>query len=358
MRLHPAALALALVTMLLPCPAAAIPVFAHRYAVSCQKCHSIVPRLNAFGREFMAHGDRLPGVTAGPAFGVSAKVNLAYTSEPSPEGLPKLLVDEIELLAAGTLGERANYFLEQYVVDGGNRGQIRDAWIARRFTADTARTPIWLQAGSLTLPLPVDPETFRETAQHYAIFDQRVGADAFAFFKPKVGAQLTVGDVSHAASFKIFGGPRYDGSAGGSAGTDAMALVQEAMGGWTLATYAYGGMDGGGSADRSTRRGLSVAYSGNRWSGETLWQTGWDSAANGAGAASSGGFAQIRYQAGPRLFGLVRYEGTDDPSGFLRRAIVLAGFRPARNARITIEDAISRTSSTSNALTLQFTAAY
>lgn len=40
--------------------AQAIPIFAQRYRLSCEACHSVLPELNAFGRSFRAHGYRLP----------------------------------------------------------------------------------------------------------------------------------------------------------------------------------------------------------------------------------------------------------------------------------------------------------
>src|SRR5579871_2274090 len=118
-------------------PAAAIPLFAHQYGVTCSKCHSVIPHLNEFGAAFMASGDRIPGVQPGPAFPIAAKVNLVDSSEnlgsgPNGAGLPKTIVDEIELFTAGAIGSRASYLLEQYVVDGGEPGEIRDAWITDR----------------------------------------------------------------------------------------------------------------------------------------------------------------------------------------------------------------------------------
>ncbi|MBV8066380.1 MAG: hypothetical protein JO113_00275, partial [Candidatus Eremiobacteraeota bacterium] len=120
-----------------PAPAWAIPLFAHQYQVPCAKCHSVIPHLNAFGAAFLANGERFPGVSSGPAFPISAKANIVDSSEyqgngPNGQGLPKAIVDEIELFASATIGSRANFFVEQYVIDGGEPGLLRDAWIADR----------------------------------------------------------------------------------------------------------------------------------------------------------------------------------------------------------------------------------
>ena len=51
--------ALAAAIFAAPLPAEAIPVFAHRYSLSCQACHTTVPHLTPFGETFMANGYRL-----------------------------------------------------------------------------------------------------------------------------------------------------------------------------------------------------------------------------------------------------------------------------------------------------------
>lgn len=43
-------------------PARAIPPFARKYATSCQTCHTVYPKLNAFGEAFRRRGFRFPGV--------------------------------------------------------------------------------------------------------------------------------------------------------------------------------------------------------------------------------------------------------------------------------------------------------
>jgi hypothetical protein len=57
-----AAGALAVLTVLDPSPAQAIPAFARKYETSCETCHTIYPRLNPFGEAFRRNGYRFPGV--------------------------------------------------------------------------------------------------------------------------------------------------------------------------------------------------------------------------------------------------------------------------------------------------------
>ncbi len=48
----------------LAAPAYAVPAFARKYQTSCQTCHIVFPKLNAYGEAFRLRGYRLPGETA------------------------------------------------------------------------------------------------------------------------------------------------------------------------------------------------------------------------------------------------------------------------------------------------------
>jgi len=112
--------ALALGLGLAPSRATAIPVFAHRYGFSCQQCHSTVPHLNDFGERFRAAGFRIPGAPEHGTLPIAVKVNLAYSSEPDPNGLPKALVDEVELLSAEEWAETAIVYAVRPVAGSGD----------------------------------------------------------------------------------------------------------------------------------------------------------------------------------------------------------------------------------------------
>ena len=353
-----------------PAPAPAIPIFAHQYDVTCAKCHSVVPHLNAFGAAFMANGDRIPGVQPGPAFPLSTKLNLLDSSEHQGDGqdgagLPKAIVDEIELFTAGGIGTRSSYFVEQYVVDGGQHGSTRDAWVTDRLNPWSAKIPLYVQAGSFTLPLPVDPETFRDTYQDYTLDVQTVGANPFNFFEPKIGAHVTVGDTLRGLSAQFFAGPGHDRQSGiSSLGTDTMESVQESAGPIALTAYRYAGTRPTVAGnDGFWRQGYGVVFDQwGRFSIENVLQTGWDSTCGivaSLGCASSGGFTQLRYQFNHHLFAEGRYEGTNDPTnGFTRDGVLLLGYGPTENTRFTIEDVIAHSPQTTHTLNLQFTVAY
>lgn len=335
-----------------------IALFAHQYGVTCAKCHSVIPHLNEFGAAFLANGERFPGVTSGPAVPLAIKVNVVDSSAnqgdgPDGRGLPKLIVDEIEAFTSATLGSRANFFVEQYLVDGGELGRLRDAWVADRINPWDSRIPLQVQGGHFTLPLPVDPETFRDTYQQYAPYVEHVGANPFELFDAELGVRLSAGDALRGFNVQLFAG----------AGTEIYA--QQAMGALTLSFFRYGSTQSiaGGLPDRFTRTGYGVTYGQwTRFSSEAVLIDGWDSDCGiprTSGCASTGGFEQIRYAFGRRLFAEARYEGTHDASGgFARDGVALLGYGPSENSRITVEDVVAHSPRSTNTMNAQFTIAY
>lgn len=344
-------------------PASAIPYFAHEYGLACQKCHTVVPRLNDFGEAFLEHGYQLPGATRNRVFPLATKINLAYTSEPDPSGLPKATVDEVEVFLAGTPSSRTNYFVEQYLVDGGRPGATRDAWIAQRLSGEGARVPVYLQAGAFTLPVPVEPETFRETSQHYAVFDQVVGSNPFNFFDPKSGVLLRAGrnDAGLQVQAAVLQG--HDKQSGlATVGADTMASAAQTFGPLTLSLYRYDGRrpDGLGT-NRFWRQGFGIVAGDARWTSETVLQTGHDGSIDGGGTpgSSSGGFTQLRYELNRRVFAVARYEGTNDPvNGIARDFVGTLGYRMTRNSRLTVEDVVQHVPWTKHTLNTQYLVAY
>jgi hypothetical protein len=129
-------------------PAEAIPAFARKYATSCQTCHIIFPKLNAFGTAFRLNGYRMPKETeemvkekpislGSPAYKklwphaiwpgeISSAVPLSLvvkmagvnSSTLNDDGtVTKVTSDfqfpqEVNLFAGGTLGEHVSYLAE------------------------------------------------------------------------------------------------------------------------------------------------------------------------------------------------------------------------------------------------------
>lgn len=356
---------------LVPARSEAIPLFARQYGVSCEKCHSVIPHLNDFGAAFLAYGYRMPGVKPGPAFPLAAKVNLVYSSQnqgpgPNGEGLPKAVVDEVELFTTGAIGSRAAYYAEQYVVDGGMPGLLHDAWINDRVNPWSAKIPVYVQGGLFTLPLPVDPETFRDTYQDYTPYTQTAGANPFFFKDPKLGLRAGVGDPLRGFNLQLYAGPGYDRQSGlPKTGIDTETYAQDAAGRFTLSAWRYDGTRpaGDGPLDRFERTGYGLTYGQwTRFSSEAVLITGYDSNCTMpgfGGCALSSGFEQLRWAFNRKLYAEARYEGTSNSDGeFTRDGVFLLGYGTTEHSRVTIEDVITHSPQTTNTMNVQFTAAY
>jgi hypothetical protein len=126
----------------------AVPAFARKYQTSCQTCHIVFPKLNAFGEAFRLKGYRMPGETeemikekpvslGAPAYKrlwpkavwpgeVSSAVPLAVNIKLAEVNTSTLNTDgsvtttrndfqfpqEVNLFGAGTLGDHVSYLVE------------------------------------------------------------------------------------------------------------------------------------------------------------------------------------------------------------------------------------------------------
>ncbi len=133
--------------------ASAIPAFARKYATSCQTCHSIFPKLNAFGVAFRLSGYRMPKETeemvkekpvslGAPAYKklwpnavwpgeissavpLALNVKFAYVNTSALNGDGSTATSnhdfqfpqELNMFAAGTLGDHISYLAEVTFVE-------------------------------------------------------------------------------------------------------------------------------------------------------------------------------------------------------------------------------------------------
>lgn len=352
--------------MALHLPARAIPVFAARYGVSCQTCHTIVPRLSAFGERFKQAGYRWPAsVNTKAALPIALKSNLAYTSQPDQSGLPKAIVDEVEFLAMGPLGAHWDYRMEQYLVDGGRIGSTRDAFVEyssnpRGGWSGSAHSEFDVQAGQFTLPLPNDPETMRPTENHYAVFDQTVGENPFNLFDDRIGINAAL--ALRGTQINAVVAKAHDPQSGlRNSGLDRMLVVR--MGTDALSFYAYrysGARALDPIPDAFWRTGIALTSHAQKERTSILLQTGNDSSADGLGdsARSSGGYMQEEWAFSDRLIGVVRYDAVNAPGAFARSATFSLSLRPYDRTRFTVEDVFSIRPVPSHTLTAAWLFAY
>lgn len=348
----------------LPLRAGAIPVFAHRYGFTCQQCHTTVPHLNGFGLRFYRNGFRLPGraPVRKDASPVAFLLSTAYSSEPDATGLPKAIVDEIEVLSGGSEGH-FSYFSNFYVLDGGRPGLPRDNWLSYWGTPSRRGTVLRIKGGNMTLPLPADPETFRETQNHYAVFDQTVGSNPFNFFDPHFGTDIAFGNPNRGFDAHVLFLSRHDPQSPlHDRGLDSMASLQWTSDKTTVSAYHYRGKRSiGGPADAFTRYGAGVSLRQGKLNADVVMQEGTDTNGDGSGSFlhSSGGFAQIRWAFSRGVAGIVRYDGTADTSGnFLRSTTAGMNLRVLRNGHLIVEDLITHVPAAKHTLNAGFLLAY
>ncbi|HLW37517.1 MAG TPA: hypothetical protein VKR99_03750, partial [Candidatus Eremiobacteraceae bacterium] len=238
-----------------------------------------------------------------------------------------------------------------YGIDGGKPGLTRDAWL--RFTTNPTLEPraaLRMLAGQFTLPLLIDPETMRESLQHYAVFDQTVGGNPFTFFAPKTGADIALGNEQSGVDAHVVFALGHDTQSGlPISGWDRMLVSQYAQGSAVVSAYRYDGHRPlGAVADTFWRQGLAASVTLGKLRVDLLSQDGNDSSADGAGLAlqSSGGFIQTHWQLSPLWSSVVRY---DNANFFNARnaagthAIIVSIIRKLwRNSRFTLEGVTSR----------------
>jgi hypothetical protein len=337
-------------------PSDALPSFSMQTGLQCDACHTSIRSTNDLGQAYLRNDLRLPNLGTGGKPVVAVRGQFAYTSEPDESHqLPKATLDELEVFLSARVTKQVSVAGQFYLVDGGQPGAIREAWAQYSTRGAFGGAPVRLTLGSITLPLPVDPETFRQTNQHYAIFDQTVGSNPFTMIDPHNAATLAFGNPVRGSSATFVASQGHDKNSGlPSNGTDRMIQAQEAIGGLVVSAYDYAGERRLGDVpDAFTRRGVGVNFYRGRLAVETVLQTGFNSSPNGdgIGIASSGGFAQVRWQLPRGTFAIVRYDGVNDSSGGFGRTLTIGGTRLlSRGLALEAEDVIERGERTKHTL--------
>jgi hypothetical protein len=185
------ALAAALLLPLLPSDAAAIPAFARKYGVSCNLCHSTVPRLNAFGEEFAGNGFELvigeaprdTIDTGDPLLRLLERLDFALRMDLFATALTPIKRDAanidlqmpygIKLLSGGVLADRISYYMYFYMSERGEIAGLEDAYV--QFT-DIAGSGVSAIVGQFQVSDPLFKRELRLQYEDYQPYRVRVGA--------------------------------------------------------------------------------------------------------------------------------------------------------------------------------------
>jgi len=178
-------------------PAHAVPPFARKYGTSCATCHAAYPKLNYFGKAFRNNGYRYPAGTdadmtkeAPVSLGAEGYKKLwprglwpADIAGSVPVGLRAILrvnefesdannssfefPHEVELFAAGTIGDTLSYFGEIEIENENNENELEMGFALQY----DPRPDLHVRLGTLS-PHSI-PDHLRLTAAHYSPYDTR-----------------------------------------------------------------------------------------------------------------------------------------------------------------------------------------
>ena len=335
-------------------PADATTEFARRTLLSCGACHSVGTTLNDFGRAFKSNHFVLPDLMPKGDVPVTLQAQGGYFSDGNP-GLPKTIADKIIALTGAQVGNHVTYDAQQYILDGGAVGDLREAWLEYT-TSWSAPIPVDVRVGQQVLPLPTDPERFKLSEQDYAIDDQTIGNNPFDLYNPKTGIRLSLGKEVHGLSVSMLAVDNHDqGSVIPQTGTDYMVAAQQSFSQANVEVYRYTGRRAFDGEDEFWRQGFGAnAYVG-RFTLNTMVQTGNDTnPLSGEGPVqSSGGYVQGTYQVGHSIFAYAREDGTNDTTGNFDRQFVFGGSAfLGRAFKIQLEDVVTHGPQTHNSLAL------
>ncbi|MBV8489342.1 MAG: methyl-accepting chemotaxis protein [Candidatus Eremiobacteraeota bacterium] len=337
-----------------PAAASATTEFARRTLLSCGACHSVGIKLNDFGKTFKARGYKPPKLVGAYNLPATLQAQGLYASDGNGPGLSKTIVDKVIGLVGGPLAPHWNYGGQQYFIDGGNPGNLREGWVEYESNW-TQAIPIESRAGLQVLPLPTDPERFKLSEQDYLLYVQTVGNNPFNLYNAMTGVRLSLGQEVKGFNATVLAVGNHDiGSPYLQSGTDWMFAGQETFKHANFEIYRYTGRRAlAGGDDQFWRQGYGANFYSGRLTVNALIQTGNDTnpLATGVPVVSSGGYLQGVYQIGGGTFAYAREDGVNDTTGNFQRAFTFGTSAfVGRAFKIQFEDVLTHTPQTHNSL--------
>ena len=310
-------------------PAAAIPIFAQRYDLSCKDCHTVFPELNAFGNAFRNRGYRLPeGVPRHGTTVAAIRYNQVYERDPAPG--TRRFTPSASILADRDIGA-INAFLHYNLGAGGGPGQPFLGFLSYY---DTHAQTLY-RAGLYELPFKRSFAQRIDEVSPYGYDGLTVGQNDLALNAPRLGLETerVVGATRVATSlaFGDFKGAAY-GGAPLNDGTHTVAATPEVglfvrgpivprldLNGellWGTRSIALPGRSPERDPYERLGFGLTTTFFRKRSLEVDLQQwIGYDynADARGDGIGSTGGYALLKYFFTPHLYLGARYDAQAAP---------------------------------------------
>jgi len=178
---------LGLAVLALARAAAAIPAFARKYGYSCEICHAPIPRLKAFGEQFMDNGYRIPDKeppratidTGDKTLLLQRELPLALRVDGFLSYSPNAAVKSdfrtpfaAKILSGGNISEHISYYTYFLMTEDSKVAGLEDTYL---YFHDLFGTPLSFSFGQFRVTDPIKPAETRLTFEEYAIYKFRVG---------------------------------------------------------------------------------------------------------------------------------------------------------------------------------------
>lgn len=327
--------------------AQAIPLFAQRYQLQCNACHTVLPELNAFGNSFRAHGYQLPLPRHGTT-GVALRYQLEYERDPaagnrrfSPGGV---------LLTNWDIG-KISAFIHYNLGAGGGPSAPFLAYLATY----NAHTQSLYRAGLFELPLAQSPGQRLDDLAQYGYYGIHVGLNDLTLASPRWGTQLERTSGATHFDFTIstgeFKGAAYGGKPIATGETTSAASPEVGL---FVRVTAIPGLELGGEAivgdrhivptggtafnDTYRRTGLLAHASVHKFDiqAEQWWGADYNADGFGSLVGSSGGYARVKYYITPHSYFGVRYDASANPT-IVRDFVYYFAFHVTPHARLLFQ---------------------
>jgi hypothetical protein len=172
--------------------AESIPAFARKYGYSCEVCHAPVPRLKAFGEEFMDNGYRIPDKEPPRATIDTGDMTLLLQRELplamrfdgylsyEPNGTIKgdlRTPVAMKIISGGNISDHISYYTYFLMTEDSKIVGLEDTYL---YFHDLFGTPLWFSFGQFRVTDPIKPTETRLTVENYMLYKFQVGSSKIA----------------------------------------------------------------------------------------------------------------------------------------------------------------------------------
>ena len=333
----------------LPRPAHAVPLFAQRYNLRCDACHSVLPELNAFGNDFRNRGYRIDGATKRGTTIVALREQVGYTPTPT-DGTTRKTVPAGAALGAAEIGQ-VEAFVHETLGSEGSAASLFLGYLAY----GNARSGMLYRAGLIELPLVHSPAQRNDTLTAYGYEGTLTGLNDLTLATPRwaLEAERSVGAARVAATLavgnatgSVYGGKpvetgRSESFAAPELGVfarvpvgDSVRIGVDALAGSRRITV----LGRPSFADPYRRFGASLEARRGRLELLAEQWYGRDANADGAGGPldSTGGFVRLRWRLGSHAYLGLREDGAAAPAA-TRALLWYAEAHVTPHARVLVQ---------------------